>query len=358
MQPKRAKGTGGIYRRGKVYWYCFTRDGRTYRESTHSTLKTAAQDKLDRRIKEVEGGFTRSKITVDELIEAAFAHYERKGFTSLPDAKERWKLHLEPAFGGQNATRVTSEALEAYGKERLKKAARATINREFALLRVAFNLARKARKVQFVPYFPMFTENNARQGFLEDAQYTKLAAACATRGLWLRAMFETAVQFGWRSGELKSMRVRQADIAAKVLRLEPGTTKNREGREAVMPAALAMLVTQCATGKRPDEYLFTRDGKQVRDFRGSWEEATKEAGVPDLLFHDLRRTAVRNMIRRGIPQHVAMRISGHKTTSVFHRYAIVSSSDLQEAAAKMEQPVPSLTVEVQPEAGAGTHLPN
>ncbi|HVO61179.1 MAG TPA: site-specific integrase, partial [Terriglobales bacterium] len=281
--------------------------------------------------------------------------------TSIQDAKERWERHLKPVFGSTAATRVTDEKLEDYASARVSAgAAKATVNRELSLLRFAFNLARKKRKLQFVPCFPMFKENNIRTGFVEDSQYDKLAAACAKRGLWLRAMFETGYQFGWRSGEIKTMRVRQVDLAAKTLRLEPLTTKNDEGREAVMPTVLYNLIQQCATGKSPDDYLFTRDRQQhiVRDFRGAWEESTKEAGVPDLLFHDLRRTAVRNMVRRGIPERVAMKITGHKTRAVFDRYHIVSTTDLREAAVKMAEPVPSLTIDTQQSREAKSSQPN
>jgi integrase len=359
MKRQRVRGTGSIFKRGRVWWCAYTRDGLEHRFSAQTDIKEVAKNKLEARLKELDLGFTRNDYRVADLMASVISHYERHGFTSVQDAKERWKKHLAPVFANLRATRVTTEAVEEYARDRVAAgAAKATVNRELALLRLGFNLARKARKLQFVPHFPMFRENNARQGFLEDAQYDKLAAATAKRGLWLRAMFETAVQFGWRSGELKTMRVRQADIASKTLRLEPGTTKNREGREAVMPSTLALLIQQCATGKNPDEYMFTRDGKQIKDFRGEWEEATKEAGVPDLVFHDLRRTAVRNMIRRGIPQHIAMRISGHKTTSVFHRYAIVSSADLQDAARKMEEPILKLTVDVQSRRPSDIDRPN
>lgn len=356
---KRTRGSGGVFQRGKVWWYSFVRDGELYRESAETTLKTTAQTKLARRIREIEDGFTRAKISVSELIESAFRHYEREGFSSLQDAKERWEKHLKPVFGSLRASQVTTEKLAAYGAARLQeKAARATINRELALLRLAFNLGRKARQLQYVPHFPMHRENNTRTGFLEDAQYDKLAATCAKRGLWLRTMFETAVQLGWRSGELKGMRVRQADIAAGILRLEPGTTKNREGREAVMPATLALLIQQSATGKQPDEFLFTRDGQAIKDFRGAWSEVTREAGVPDLLFHDLRRTAVRNMVRRGIAERVAMRITGHRTRSVFDRYHIVSANDLREAAEKMAQPISKFTIDSQSQERNGKLQPN
>jgi integrase len=90
-------------------------------------------------------------------------------------------------------------------------------------------------------------------------------------------------------------------------------------------------------GKQPEDFLFTREnGEPVRDFREVWETLTTKAGVPGLLFHDFRRSAVRKMIRRGVPQKTARTISGHMTDSVFSRYNIVSEADIRDAARKIE----------------------
>jgi len=100
---------------------------------------------------------------------------------------------------------------------------------------------------------------------------------------------------------------------------------------------MPLLVTELRRSKQPEDYLLTREnGEPIRDLRGAWEALVKAAGLTGLLLHDFRRSAVRNMVRRGITERVAMRISGHKTRSVFERYNIVSEAELIDAASKIE----------------------
>jgi integrase len=160
--------------------------------------------------------------------------------------------------------------------------------------------------------------------------------------------------------------VRQVDFAANVVRLDAGTTKNDEGREVTMTPTIHALLQQCAHGKEPNDLLFSRDyrDKPVKSFRGAWERLCVASGVGHrecadcgkvvtlgrcecgsnnrlryrgLTLHDLRRTAVRNMVRAGVPEHTAMAISGHKTRSVFDRYDIVDQRDISNAMLKLEQ---------------------
>jgi integrase len=247
---------------------------------------------------------------------------------------------LQPFFGVLRAVEVTSQLVALYIDSRQqKKAENATINRELGALKRMFNLARQSTppKVSSVPYIATLKEDNIRTGFLESKQHDSLAAETGKIGLWLRAMFKTGYTYGWRHEELLALRVRQVNVSAGTIRLEPGTTKNDEGREVTMTLPVRTLLTQCVHGKDLDDYVFTReDATRVRDFRGAWSSACDAAKVPGLLFHDLRRSAARNLRRAGVAEGVIMKIGGWKTRSVFERYAIVSQSDIRDAMTALE----------------------
>jgi integrase len=198
-----------------------------------------------------------------------------------------------------------------------------------------FNLGREHRKVREVPIFPHIKENNVRKGYLEDGQYRKLVEHCPE--LWFRALVEVGRTYGWRVSELLSMQVSQIDLFSRTIRLEPGSTKNDDGREVTMTDAIYTLLVECLHGKAAQQCVFTRPcGNPVRDFRATWTKACKHAGVAGLLFHDLRRTAARNLRRAGIAEGVIMKIGGWRTRSVFERYAIVDQSDIAAAMKKLE----------------------
>jgi integrase len=104
-----------------------------------------------------------------------------------------------------------------------------------------------------------------------------------------------------------------------------------------MTEAVHRLVSECVRGKNPGDAVFTwADGRAVRDFRLAWASLVKEAGVPDLLLHDLRRTAIRNMVRAGISKHVVKQVSGHSTDSIFDPHDSTDEQDLADAARKLE----------------------
>ena len=105
----------------------------------------------------------------------------------------------------------------------------------------------------------------------------------------------------------------------------------------VMTEEVHNLIAECMKGKNPSDPVFTwANGKPVTDFRRTWRTLAEKAGMPNLIFHDLRRSAVRNTVRAGISKHVAKLISGHQTDSIFDRYDITDATDLADAARKLE----------------------
>jgi integrase len=253
-------------------------------------------------------------------------------------------------FGADcRATAISAARLTAYPSERKEQGkALATINTELAALRRGFNLAVEKGLLAFTPKFPTIKLNNARQGFFEEADYHAVRSKLPD---YLQPVIEVAYYTGWRvRSELLPLTWDRVDLDAGVIRLDPGTTKNNEGRTfpyrqagvTVLPELEAVLQLQRA---RTDEtqrrlgmvipYVFHREGRPIRDFYAAWRTACTAAGLPGRIPHDFRRTAVRNMERRGVPRSVAMKLVGHKTESMYRRYAIVNEAQLVEGVAKL-----------------------
>jgi integrase len=184
---------------------------------------------------------------------------------------------------------------------------------------------------------------------VEDRQYNLLVSQ--SEELWLRALLAIGYTYGFREAELLSLQVSQVNLAERTITLNAGETKNDDGRIVGMTAEVYQLLSQLLTGKTPADFVFTReDGTRVRDFRCAWWNLCEKSGLGSWmkdgdgkerwhgsLFHDLRRSAVRNLVRSGVPERVAMAISGHKTRSVFDRYNIVSEADMHQASRLLEK---------------------
>jgi integrase len=253
------------------------------------------------------------------------------------------------------ATNVKVPAITAYMRERKEAgAAVASINRELALLRRAFKLGAVNGKVG-VAHVPDFTqllqkERNARQGFWEHSEYEKFRDALPVDE---RAMFIFGYWTGCRFGEIAQLQWEQVDLPGCAVRLRADQTKPGEPRTiplggpgndihdmlvdqqkrhaALCPESPWVFFRQGSVNPKKDS---ARRGHQVVDIRKGWDKAVKETGITRL-FHDLRRTGVRNLVRAGVPEKVAMLISGHKTRSVFERYNVVDERDLHDAADKL-----------------------
>ena len=206
-------------------------------------------------------------------------------------------------------------------------ASNATVNRELNVLRRMFTLAQRYGLVQSVPYVPRLKESIPRQGFVERESFTKLLAALPDH---LRPVVEFLYYSGWRKNEALRLTWEFVDLPGRTVRLNPAHSKNGEGRVLPLRGRLLELIEQQQTANGCG-FVFQHRGRPLKDFRRAWQIATESAGLKGLLIHDLRRSAVRNLVRSSVPESVAMKLTGHKTRSVFERYNIVSDSDLARA---------------------------
>ena len=221
-----------------------------------------------------------------------------------------------------------------------------------------FNLAVQAGKLLHKPHIPLLRESNARSGFFEADQFTDVLSRLPSE---LQPVIEFAYITGWRiASEVLPLQWRQIDFSGGEVRLDAGTTKNGEGRVFPLTDDLrALLDAQHSEHKRLKlageicPYVFfrmiangrggTKHPKPIVSLNKAWDAACVEAGCPGRIPHDLRRTAVRNMVRRGVPERVAMKLTGHKTRSIFERYNIVSEGDIRHAANQLSGLIGALT---------------
>ena len=341
---------GCIYKRGKTYWIKYSRDGRGYYESSGSTKHEDAKRLLRLREGDIEKGVPVTpkigRLRFDEAATDMENEYRINGRKSQADLERRLRLHLRPYFGGRRLAQVTTATVRRYTGERLKAgAAAALVNRELAILKRMFSLAVQGDKLLHRPHIPMLQEQNVRSGFFEPEEYAAVVGALKEP---LRAVVTFAYLTGWRiRSEILPLEWRQVDFDAGTVRLDVGSTKNREGREFPFDAypELRQLLEQLRAETRTVEqeqgrivpWVFHRNGRPVRSLYGAWRKACEAAGCPGRIPHDFRRTAVRNLVRAGVPERVAMMLTGHKTRSVFERYNIVSSSDMRDGVRKLAE---------------------
>jgi len=182
----------------------------------------------------------------------------------------------------------------------------------------------------------------------------------------LRGLLTFAYITGWRiKSEVQSLKWSEVNLGTGVVRLEPGVTKNGEPREFPITEQLRLVIeTQAAKAERllqersifAEHVFFWDDGRQIKNFRGSWLTACVKAGLAEQrevgkdakgnavfdwkatrIPHDFRRTAIRNLIRAHVDRDTAMKLVGQLTPSVFSRYNIVDTKDLEQAGQRLDE---------------------
>jgi integrase len=241
-------------------------------------------------------------------------------------------------------------------------------NRRLQLLGQAFRVAIQNKTLSLAPFVPRLSElGNERQGFFETADFEAVVAKLPE---YLRDFSRLGFVTGWRKGSIESLR--WADVGEGVIYLRAKNSKTRKPETMPLEGELQDIIErrrEAAVLKSEDapprfaEFVFHRNGQPIGDFRKAWAGACVSAGLGKMIcpkcasesasntceeceiptryigkiFHDFRRTASRNMISAGVPQAVAMKITGHRTDSMFRRYAIVNEEQKREALAKTQQ---------------------
>ena len=377
---------GSVYSRNRspYLWIKYHQNGRPVRESTGTKNETIARRMLRAREGDVERGIPIDpkvgRITFDEAAEDMLNDYKANRKRTFVDAKRRIKKHLAPFFGNRRMITITTTELRAYVAKRMadgapvrhkgerrakeegsvsnvprKPVSAGEINRELTVLKRMFSLAVQAGKLLRKPHCPTLRENTVRAGFFERDQYLAVQRHLPPS---MQPVVTFAYVTGWRiASEVLPLQWRQVDLKAGEVRLDPGTTKNLEGRVFYLTSELhELLKAQRKAAVRIQrrkgmivQHVFFHDvptksgdvgfwsGHAIAPsgFYHAWCRARIAAGCPGSIPHDFRRTAIRNMVRAGIPERVAMKLSGHKTRSVFDRYNVVSDGDLRDASRRL-----------------------
>ena len=329
---------GRIFKRGSVYWIAYSYRNKEYRESSASESESQARKLLKKRIGEGGTGQflgpNEERVTFEDMADALVTDYEINKLRSLRSLNLSIK-HLKDRFALERAIDITTDKIKKYIADRQReKAANGSINRELSALKRMFKLAVESGRIRFAPHIPMLEENNARQGFVDHGVFLTLRDRLPE---YLKDPITFLYLSGWRLGEMRALEWRDVDLAGKIVRLRPAISKNKEGRVLPLSGELLEIVERANAKRRLDcSFVFHLAGQPIGDFKRSWASACRRARVGKVLVHDLRRTAVRNMVRAGIPDRVAMTLSGHKTRSIFDRYNIVSEADLAEAAMRLQ----------------------
>jgi len=330
---------GSIYRRaGSRSWFIkFYLDKVPQRESAGTEDRDAALAHLQRRLDEARNGRFlphHARITFQQMHEILLENYRFKRNKTDPS---RHVKRLAESFGRLLAEEITEERIAEYSRKRLEKDGMtpATLRRELAILKRMLRLA--SPRLPRVPLVDLPRVDNARQGFFEEEH---LQAVLPHLPIHARNFVEFLYLTGWRSGE--AFRLQWSDVDWKLQMVWLRDSKNREPR--IFPFKYHARLEQVLRDQRElvsrwerrrgqlCPSVFHWGGRPMKKLRRSWKSACGAAGLHGRLLHDFRRTAVRNLIRAGVQQAIAMKITGHKTDSTFRRYLIVDEELLAQAA--------------------------
>jgi integrase len=351
------RGQGRVFRpkvdgrESQVWWLDYSIRGKRHRESSGTTSKKEAFALLRERIGKRSAGTLTGRpdrVTLADLKKALQTHYLLEGNASWPRALQAF-THLETFFGADaRVIAITRSAVSDYQESRLiAEAARNTVRYETGVLSAAFGVAAEKDLLATKPVFSRLGEGEKRSGFFGSADFAALVVELPTD---LADVVRFARMTGWRRGEVTGLLWSQVEWdddqypgahsepepgANACIRIGEAQTKGGDSRQFPLAGAdelRELLLSRWQS--RSGLHVFHRNGKPIGDFRKAWARACTAAGVPDRLFHDLRRTAARDFRQAGVSEGEIMRLCGWKTRDMFDRYNIIDDADLNRAVFK------------------------
>jgi integrase len=278
----------------------------------------------------------------DNLMDDFLAELEKEGKLDWKKKVEGFRRnHLDAWFGGIKAKDITTTKINDFVRHKLNDGlAPGTINRLLSALIRMFRLAAQHTppKIHQVPHIAKLTEKNVRQGFFGRKQFQALLSQFTGRSAHVRPVVEFAYFTGWRRQRIFDLTWEQIDMNQGLIMPDLNQPASKQVGLVSFKAfpELQILIRRQHKVKVPGcPYVFHNKGRKIVDIKTAWNNACKRANLEGMLLHDLRRTAARNMIRAGVPQAVAKKVTGHKTDTMFTRYNIVDEKDLVEAGEKM-----------------------
>jgi integrase len=371
-ETRRGNGEGGLFKMaGSQFWYAqYYQDGRQIRVSTRTKVKEEATAVLRKLMGDWDNGLVPvtdvRKLRYADLRKALIDSYVAQGNKSLKSRADGSEYiagltALDEFFGfkgeiadgkqviqdkGVSVAQITTDTARRFVRKRRDEGTgNAAINRSLAALRRMLRIAKRDKKIHDVPYIEFQKEPPARKGFLERSDFDQLIKILPTH---LRPLVTFLYWCGCRVGETLQIEWPQVDLDARLIRLEPEQTKTDEARVLPLPSVVVDMLRQIEPKDADAKRSRVFDGTNLRK---EWMKACDACGLgtttevedrpydpiySGLTLHDLRRSAVRNLRKAGVSEKEAMRISGHKTRSVFDRYNIVSTDDVIEAMRKVE----------------------
>jgi integrase len=360
-----------IYKREKkdgsfTFWTKFRRDGQLIRTNTGTDNRQKAEKFLRSQLGAIDQGMDPTvdprRVTYQQIRDNLVAHYQTSRCREEKEYTKRL-AHLDGFFARHRAAAITEPEITRYIEFRQGQLvhrangpatppSNATVNRELLVLNKMLKRAHRARLLVHLPTIETLEEAAPRSGFVSVDQFELIRKHLAAD---LQVIAVLGFTFGMRVGEILGLNWDNVDFEAREIRLDAGTTKNDDGRtlpftdevEVLLQeqrARVAAHVDQFPDKKFPECVFPTLPGAPVpskligmrrNGLERAWAAATKAAGLDGILFHDLRRSAVRNLIRAGVSQTVAQTISGHRSADVFKRYDITSTNDRRDAMAKV-----------------------